>query len=141
MSDISTFLMMSAVLLSLAVILIVLFLKHINLMYTFTEKIRREQLLIHKEILEIKLSVIRIIGEEALRVDKDDMVKRVSVLQEKEATDTKTQGNVISNASNIESSEVSTEELEKLKAGKKLMFSKDVRLDLGDVYINTDIEI
>lgn len=158
MLEISSILMMSIVLLSLSIILIVLFLKHINIMYVFIEEMRKVQTSIHSDIVEIKISMARIISERLKNIENqekfvvnDTKEKNSEIIKipeikandlpdnrrSKEESQVKPYGDI----NNLKSSQMSESELSKLIGDKELMFKKQVSVIPGEMFINANIDI
>lgn len=139
MLEISLILMMSIALLSLTIISIVLFVKHLNFMYVFIEEIRENQTLLHREILELKLSGTIIGDIRDTSGIKHSKSNGNAQIDKRTQTNKKTQIN--DNITDLKSSEVSQEELSKLMEGKELVFKKEVSVNQGEMFIDTNIDI
>lgn len=118
-----SFILASLILLSLQIIFLVLFIKHINLMEKFSET----QLLLHEELLQIRIDLIKIKGKAVLQEFHKNRVHKKPV-QNNPTLD-------------LKSSPVSEKELAKLLQGKDLAFKKQVDVSSGEMFINTDIQI
>ena len=116
MLEINFVLVLSIVLLSLTIILILLFIKHLDFMYAFIEEIRRDQILLHKEILEINMGSIKNQNNNP----KSQVNKQIA---------------------DLKSSQISNDELEKLIKGKDLMFKDQVNLHPDKMFKDTNINI
>lgn len=159
MLEISSILMMSIVLLSLSIILIVLFLKHINIMYVFIEEMRKAQTSIHSDIVEIKISMARITLEGLKNIEnqekfvvndtKDKKNSEIIKIPEIKANDLpdnrrskeESQVKPYGDINNLKSSQMSESELSKLIGDKELMFKKQVSVIPGEMFINANIDI
>ncbi len=159
MLEISSILMMSMVLLSLSIILIILFLKHINIMYVFIGEIRKSQTSIHKDIVEIKLNIARIISEGLKHIEyreesvindakekKDSKVIKIPKINLDSLPDNARNKKDIKeefdgDISDLKSSQVSEDELLKLIGDKELMFKKQISVSPGEMFIDANINI
>lgn len=159
MLEISSILIMSMVLLSLTIVLILLFIKHINVMYIFIEEIRKAQVLIHKDIVEIKLNLARVVSEGLKGIEKQDETVNQSIKEKKNSEIIKipeinvdslpanrknkkeVQEKSYGDINNLNSFQVSKEELSKIIGDKELMFERQVSVSAGEMFINADINI
>lgn len=159
MLEISSILLMSIVLLSLTIVLIVLFLKHINIMYLFIEEMRKAQTSIHSDIVEIKLNLARIISERLRYAeDKEEIVAKTTkennnsgiikipkikadTLPNNEKSQKQIQLKSLNNNSNLKSFQVSEEELLEMIGDKELVFKKQINVTPGEMFIEANINI
>lgn len=113
--------LLTIILLSLQIVLIILIVKYLNIM----EEIRRIHLLLHEDLLEIALNLKRDRNERML---KEFKVENKNKLERNNSTITE-----------LKSSTVSKEELEKLMEGKELAFKKEINVSPGEMFVNNDI--
>ena len=109
--------------LALQVTLIYLFVKHLNL----TKEISKSNITLHEDLLQIRLNSSKLGSKEILKDFENKSKEKVS-LNTNTVTD-------------LKSTPVSKEELEKLMKGKELAFKKEISVKAGEMFINTDIEI
>lgn len=153
MLEVTSILIMSVILLGLTTLMVVLFIKHLNVLYEFIEEILKFQTILYQEILAIKISLNHSLGQKNIEESKvsDDIIKetnekknRYPLLDNRKkntVTHKKPKDAVNRSINSLESSEISDEELSKLIKGKELMFKKQVDVDSSDEFINTDINI
>lgn len=109
--------------LALQITLIGLFIKHLNL----TKEISKTHLLLHENLLQIRLNSSKLRSETILRNFENKNINK-STKQNDKVTD-------------LKSTPVSKEELDKLMKGKELAFKKEINIKPGEMFINTDIDI
>lgn len=153
MLEVTSILIMSVILLGLTTLMVVLFIKHLNVLYEFIEEILKFQTILYQEILAIKISLNYSLGQKNIEESKvsDDIIKetnekknRYPLLDNRKkntVTQEKPKDSVNRSINSLESSEISDEELSKLIKGKELMFKKQVDVDSSDEFVNTDINI
>lgn len=125
MIDIKVFLLISLILISLVVIIVVLFMKHINYIHILMEEIRREQLVLYKEIVNIKSN---------LESNNDVMKKEIKSYSKKSNNQANKNSNV------LKSSKVSQQELLELIKDRKPVYKKEVTVGPGGKSIDLNIK-
>lgn len=125
MLEMSLIVIMNISLLSLIIILVLLFIKHLDFTHGFMEDLRKSQLLLHQEMLNLKLA------GRTITIKSPDIIKK----------DIPAQVQPDPNVQDLKSTPVSDEELSKLIEGKNLVFKNQVSTNPGDMFINTDIDI
>lgn len=143
MLEISLIFVMAMVLLSMSVILIVFFVKHLNLMHAFIGDILKNQALLHKDILELKVNLTTL--EE---IEKTKNIRDANkYTKPKSSSPIKTKDSIQDNSkineeiTDLKSSQITEEELSKLMEGKELVFRKQVNVTPGEMFLDTDIDI
>lgn len=153
MLEVTSIVIMSLILLGLTALMVVLFIKHLNVLYDFIEEILKFQTVLYQEIISIKLSLKSPLDQNIIKdsKDNDEFIKNINntkkkyPLLDRRKIDTevkeKFKSRTNSSLSSLESSEISDEDLSELIKGKELMFKKQVDVNLGDEFIDTDINI
>lgn len=122
------FLLIGVILVSLAVLLIVLFMKHLKSMNIFIEAIRKEQAVLHNEI------------NQSNQQNNKKNNKKTQVKPNNNKVNNKNKmGNL--NSTKLKSSKVSQEELLELIKDKEQVFKKEVTIKPGEVFTDLNIDI
>lgn len=156
------FFMASLVLVILQSILIILFIKHLKFMEVFIEEMRRDQIVTHKEIddmrretPEIKNRMINNIIEESQKGSKYQEIKESKIepfnlsniktnmqkTQIQDSIDIVNDNQAKPNIARLTSSQVSEEQLLEMLKGTEQIFSKQINVNTGDMVTNLDIKI
>lgn len=152
MLEVTSIIVMSIVLLCLTILMVTLFIKHLNVMYVFIEEMLKAQNSLYKELQAIKLDIANHTKLKKLRdVDEnysyEDIEEGSVNMRMKEAIernntyDISRIGDSDSSMSELDSTEVTEEELEDLIKGKELVFGKEVNIKPGDMTSEININI
>lgn len=114
MLEISFILIMTIVLLVLEIAFFIFFIKYIKHIYISIKEIENNQMILNKKLINYKNDLAE--NKDEITLSKEERI-------------------------NIKDSRISEEELMKLMEGKELIFKKEVGVNSGDMFINTDIDI
>lgn len=149
MLKISLFLLVSTNFIILEIILIILFMKQLKFIRIFIEEMHRDQIIINKELLQIKRENNN---------QKENTSKEVNVSETKsfnspddednlQRTQVKSSSNIANNkqtnlnTTELKSSQVSEQELQELLKGKEQIFNKQVNIQNEKMFVDFDIDI
>ncbi|MEG2869682.1 MAG: hypothetical protein RR894_18265 [Terrisporobacter sp.] len=128
------------ILVSLATILIVLFMKYIKTMNILTEELRKEQEVLYKEIksnLDDKNQKKTEVKSNSQQTNKNNQRK----IQVKSNNNKPNNKNTNLNTPTLKSSKVSQQELLELIKDKEQVFKKEVTIQSGGGFTDLDIDI